>query len=259
MDDLFQITVTALKTAAEGTFKNPGAWLIMTLLSAGICYITGFFIRQPDAGVTVLSVPGILLIAVAVLLAVIVTGACVKTLRYERPGFKNFGKTVREGFLYLIIMVIYTILLIFLASFMIYGIGEWSSLLTNPADLIIYTLTMVSCWLIFAVLYLIVFVLTNPASVNFGRTGKFTDAFKLTELIEMTQKVSWAKCILGTILQTAVLALLTATIISIACLFIQIPVAGDFIGAVFAGLFLPFAMIFSLNFCARLYDGVNNE
>lgn len=259
MADLFQITGNALKSAAEGTFKNPGAWLLMALLTAAVCYIIGLFSSQLDTGVTPVSNVGIILTVAAVLLTIIVSGACVKTLRNEKPGFKNFGKTLKEGFLYVIIMVIYTIVLIFLASFMIYGVSEWGGLLTQDADYVVYYLAMAVCWIIFAALYVIVFILSNPAAVRFGRTGKFSEAFKLTELMDMTQKVSWGKCILGTILQNALFVLLMATILSIAYLFTCIPVAGDFIGIIFAGLFIPFAVIFHMNFCARLYEGVNND
>ncbi|HJJ38645.1 MAG TPA: DUF4013 domain-containing protein [Methanocorpusculum sp.] len=259
MADLFEITGTAFKTAAQGTFKNPGAWLIMALLTAVICYITGLFSAQFDTSVPAASALGIVLIAVAVLLTFIVVGAYVKTLRNETPGFKNFGKTFKEGFLYTIIMVIYTIILILLAVFMSYGTAEWGGLLTQPADLLIYYLAMTVCWIIFAVLFVIVFVLTNPASAKFGRSGKFSDAFRLVDLMEMTQKISWGKCILGALLQTALIALMMATILAIAYLFSLIPAAGDIIGAIFAGLFIPFAMIFALNFSARLFEGVNND
>ena len=259
MADLFQITGTALKSAAQGTFKNPGAWLLMALLTAAVCYIIGLFSSQLDTGVNPVSNMGIILIAAAVLLTIIVSGACVKTLRNEIPGFKNFGKTLKEGFLYVIIMVIYTIVLILLASFMIYGVSEWGTLLTQDIDYVVYYLAMTICWIIFAALYVVVFILSNPAAVRFGRTGKFSEAFKLTELMDMTQKVSWGKCILGTLLQSALFALLMATIISIAYLFTCIPVAGDFIGAIFAGLFIPFAVIFLMNFCTRLYEGVNDD
>lgn len=221
MADLFQITGNALKSAAEGTFKNPGAWLLMALLTAAVCYIIGLFSSQLDTGVTPVSNVGIILTVAAVLLTIIVSGAC--------------------------------------ASFMIYGVSEWGGLLTQDADYVVYYLAMAVCWIIFAALYVIVFILSNPAAVRFGRTGKFSEAFKLTELMDMTQKVSWGKCILGTILQNALFVLLMATILSIAYLFTCIPVAGDFIGIIFAGLFIPFAVIFHMNFCARLYEGVNND
>ncbi|HJJ48783.1 MAG TPA: DUF4013 domain-containing protein [Methanocorpusculum sp.] len=261
MADLFEITGKALKTAAEGTFKNPGAWLIMALLTAVICYIAGLFTCQIDTEVSAVSTTGIILIVVAVLLSIIVMGAYVKTLRNEKPGFKQFGKTIKEGFLYSIIALIYTIVLILLASFMVYGTGTWGSLLTEPMDLLVYYLAIGICWIIFAVIFVIIFVLTSPASREFGRTGRFSSAFRIVDLMELTQKVSWGKCILGTILQMAVGLLIMLTTLAISYLLtrIPIPVAGDILGVIFAGLFIPFAMIFILNFCARLYEGVTND
>ncbi|HJJ36506.1 MAG TPA: DUF4013 domain-containing protein [Methanocorpusculum sp.] len=260
MADLFEITGMSLKSAAKGTFKNPGPWLLIALMTAIICYIEGILTGTwTDYGISIGSAPGIILLIVAVLLTFIVAGPYVKTLLNKTPDFKNFGTTFKNGFLVTIIILIYWIVQLLLAAFLIYGVNTWGTALTDPLQSIIYAVGIGIAWVIVVLLLMLVMVVANPAGVLFARTGKFSSAFNFAKLSDMIQAVSWGKCVLGTILQTCVFAVLVAAILCIGLLVALIPVVGDIIAAIAMGLLIPFAIAFITYFCAHLFAEVKNE
>jgi len=260
MADLFEITGMALKSAVKGTFKNPGPWLLITLMTAIICYIEGIVTGTwTNVSVPANSVLGIILIAVAVILTFIIAGAYVKTLLNKTPDFKEFGTTLRNGFLATIILLIYWIVQVLLGAFLIYGVSTWGSTFTEQTQNLIYAVGIGIAWVIVVVLFVLVMVIGNPAGVLFARTGKFSSAFNLSEISDMIQAVSWNKCIFGTILQTCVFGVIVVAIICIGMLFSLVPVVGDFIGAIAIGLLMPVAVAFATYFCAHLFAEAKNE
>jgi len=259
MADLFEITGMALKSAVKGTFKNPGPWLLIALMTAIICYIEGLLTFWTDFNIPVGTAPGIILIVVAVLLTFIIAGAYVKTLLNKTPDFKNFGTTFRNGFLATIILLIYWIVQVLLAAFLIYGVSTWGTTFTDPIQNLIYAVGIGIAWVIVVILFVLVMVIGNPAGVLFARSGKFSSAFNLSKISDMIQAVSWSKCIFGTILQTCIFGVLIAAIICIGMLFTLIPVVGDYVAVIVMGLLIPVAVAFATYFCAHLFAEAKNE
>lgn len=260
MADLFEITGISLKTAVKGTFKNPGPWLLLALMTAIICYIEGLVTATwTDFSIPAGSALGIILIIVAVLLTIITVGPYAKTLLNKNPDFKQFGTTFKTGFLLTIIVLIYWIVQLALGAFMIYGICAWAPMLTDPIQAVIYAVAIGIGWVIVVLLLMLVMVIANPAAVLFARTGKFSSAFNFSKLSDMIQAITWKKCVLGTILQTCLFAVIIAAILCLALLVSCIPVVGDYIGVIIMGLFIPFALIFMTNFAARMFEEVKNE
>lgn len=254
MTDLFEISGQSLKAAASGTFKNPGAWILMAVLTGIVCYILGLFSMQLDAAAPEINTPlGIGLIVVCVLLSFILHGAYVKALRLEKPDFKHFGKTFGNGFLLTVLSLIYTIVPVLLGIFIIAGVSSWAVLLPTGGDTIVYILAIVVCWVLIAAIYILANILWMPAVVQFARTGKLSAGLALTDLMDRIQTVTWSKCILGALLIVFYQIVLFVLIIGIAYMFTLIPVAGDILGVVFAALFIPFGMIFCCDYFARLF------
>ena len=256
MSTLSEITAESLKDSALGTFKNPGAWILLAILAAVVFFISALFLGVlPIESPEPLSAAGIILIVVAVICSLLIIGVTIKPMRGEKPTFSHFGKTFGQGFLITVLLIIYTIIPLFLAAFIIIGVTSWGYLLENELDLLLYLIPLGICWIAVALIFIVCSILWIPAEVQFTKTGKFSAGLSFTRLFEMINNITWGKSILGAVCLLLLESVLFGVTILIAYMLLLIPIAGIVLGTVFAALFLPFCFIFRSAYCAKLFEG----
>ena len=257
MPTLSEITAESLKDSALGTFKNPGTWIPLAILTAVVFFICALFLGAlPIEAPEPLLVLGIVLIVVAVVCSLLIIGVTIKPMRGEKPSFSHFGKTFGQGFLITILLIIYTIVPLLLAAFIIIGVTAWGYLLETETDWFLYLIPLVLCWIAVALIFILFSILWLPAGVQFAKTGKFSAGLSLSRLFEMIDNITWGKCILGAVCLLLLELVLFGLTILIAYMLLMIPgIAGAILGTVFAALFIPFCFIFRSAYCAKLFEG----
>ena len=256
MPTLSEITVESLKDSALGTFKNPGTWILLAILTAVVFFISALFLGMlPIEAPEPLSVLGIILIVIAVVCSLLIIGVIIKPMRGEKPSFSHFGKTFGQGFLITVLLIIYTIVPLLLAAFIIIGVTAWGYLLETETDWFLYLIPLVLCWIAVAMIFILCNLVWLPAGVQFAKTGKLSAGLSLSRLFEMITSITWGKCILGAVCLLLLELVLFGLVILVAYLLLLIPFAGIVLGTVFAALFIPFCFIFRSAFCAKLFEG----
>lgn len=257
MTELFTLIGDAFKESIVSTFKKPFVWLILSLLTAVLYYLITYLLPYlPYDDGAALPIPATVAIWVASLLLLIVTtGVYMKPYRNEDPSFTQFGRICKDGLFATITELVYWIVPLALACFVVFGYSAWNGLMDTSDGSLIYFVGIVICWIIIIALFLLANILWFPAMTRLSKTGSLKSIFQLSVLFSMIEKVTWARCIIALIAIVLIDAVILGVIYAVSYMFMLIPVAGLYIGVIIAALLTPYIFIFSGKCTAKLFEG----
>lgn len=248
MAHVFASVGTALRYAADNSFKRPLRWLLITFLYLVATLAAGFALSftQMMAGSTPPVALGILAGIAGLFLTCFFAGIVLQIFARQEISLKQFLRTTGRGALSVLIYLIYGIIP--------FGLSAAVLVAALPDPAVSAGVAGAGLLLIVPVVLLILYgIFVIPAQMQFARTGRFSAAFSFGGIVRMIGQAGWLKVLAGMIVWLAAGIVLSLAVVLIGSLVIIVPVIGPALGVVVASFLSFFILLFAAGYWAAFY------